>query len=409
MTNIPKARRLRSSSCSTTGLPSGFDVESLTEDSATLHVSLSLPPSLPAGRKRPTNTLPERDWRRRASLYLRHAWHQCNPWSWTSPDEEATAAVAEKAAAQSKGLCLGSVHDDHAPGAENSQPPPQQRKQPSQQGSDGGMGWTTGRGRRRGSCRSSSDLVRFKTLGRVCLAVIVAASTFNLFLACLSTTAGETSLRRGGLLSAVSDLLFSSSRRPTKDPGGIIFPEGFPAPRARIESRSRGTSYTHKESTSYPRRSTLDRVTEGGNALVSDQNGASETHTERVPPSVGEAYGLSQRVDQAPTTAGAQHDDRPDSKAAVAAADQFVVRHEKKSTPEGSIRKANEPQPPLYPDQFDGQRVAVVVPYIGRDLPVWWDAFAEQARLNDGLIDWILFCDEASFNFEPTFAVVVSR
>lgn len=55
------------------------------------------------------------------------------------------------------------------------------------------------------------------------------------------------------------------------------------------------------------------------------------------------------------------------------------------------------PPPPPRPDPYGGQRVAVVVPYVGRDLPAWWDVFAEQARLNDGLVDWIIFCDKASF------------
>lgn len=51
---------------------------------------------------------------------------------------------------------------------------------------------------------------------------------------------------------------------------------------------------------------------------------------------------------------------------------------------------------PLGQDPYDGQRVAVVVPYVGRDLPVWWDVFAEQARLNHGLIDWLIFCDQVT-------------
>lgn len=46
------------------------------------------------------------------------------------------------------------------------------------------------------------------------------------------------------------------------------------------------------------------------------------------------------------------------------------------------------------PDPYDGQRVAVVVPYVGTELPVWWEAFADQARFNDGLVDWIIFCDK---------------
>lgn len=53
---------------------------------------------------------------------------------------------------------------------------------------------------------------------------------------------------------------------------------------------------------------------------------------------------------------------------------------------------------PLRRDPYNGQRVAVVVPYVGRDLPVWWDVFAEQAKLNVGLIDWIIFCDQVIYS-----------
>lgn len=52
---------------------------------------------------------------------------------------------------------------------------------------------------------------------------------------------------------------------------------------------------------------------------------------------------------------------------------------------------------PLRQDPYKGQKVAVLVPYVGRDLPVWWDVFAEQAKLNIGLIDWILFCDQVTY------------
>lgn len=55
---------------------------------------------------------------------------------------------------------------------------------------------------------------------------------------------------------------------------------------------------------------------------------------------------------------------------------------------------AHVPRPPPIPDPYGGQRVAVVVPYVGSDLPVWWDAFTEQAKHNEGLVDWIIFCDQ---------------
>lgn len=68
---------------------------------------------------------------------------------------------------------------------------------------------------------------------------------------------------------------------------------------------------------------------------------------------------------------------------------------------------AHVPRPAPRADPYGGQRVAVVVPYVGRDLPVWWDAFAEQARVNDGLMDWIIFCDEVMFGAVPSGTVHV--
>lgn len=56
------------------------------------------------------------------------------------------------------------------------------------------------------------------------------------------------------------------------------------------------------------------------------------------------------------------------------------------------------PRVPLELNAYDGQRVAVVVPYIGDDLPVWWDVFADHARRNHGLVDWVIFCDKVSTN-----------
>lgn len=58
-------------------------------------------------------------------------------------------------------------------------------------------------------------------------------------------------------------------------------------------------------------------------------------------------------------------------------------------------RSLPQPRPgQARPDPYDGQRVAVVVPYVGTELPVWWEAFAEQAKFNEGLVDWIIFCDK---------------
>lgn len=54
---------------------------------------------------------------------------------------------------------------------------------------------------------------------------------------------------------------------------------------------------------------------------------------------------------------------------------------------------------------FNGQRVAVLVPYIGNELPAWWDIFARHASYNEGLIDWIVFCDEVGSSVDSRFGL----
>lgn len=43
---------------------------------------------------------------------------------------------------------------------------------------------------------------------------------------------------------------------------------------------------------------------------------------------------------------------------------------------------------------YGDMRVAVLVPYSGPGLPLWFDAFTDLAAANKDLVDWIIFCDE---------------
>ncbi|CAM9650271.1 unnamed protein product, partial [Scytosiphon promiscuus] len=79
----------------------------------------------------------------------------------------------------------------------------------------------------------------------------------------------------------------------------------------------------------------------------------------------------------------------------TAAGDAAATRHEHIPIPEMTPQEQHVGRSLTRPDRFDGQRVAVVVPYVGGDLPAWWEVFAEQAKLNVGLVDWIIFCDQA--------------
>lgn len=55
----------------------------------------------------------------------------------------------------------------------------------------------------------------------------------------------------------------------------------------------------------------------------------------------------------------------------------------------------DEPGRPLGEDEGYGEmRVAVLIPYSGPGLPIWFDAFTDLAAANKDLIDWIIFCAE---------------
>lgn len=43
---------------------------------------------------------------------------------------------------------------------------------------------------------------------------------------------------------------------------------------------------------------------------------------------------------------------------------------------------------------YGEMRVAVLIPYSGPGLPIWFDAFTDLAAANKDLVDWIIFCAE---------------
>lgn len=43
---------------------------------------------------------------------------------------------------------------------------------------------------------------------------------------------------------------------------------------------------------------------------------------------------------------------------------------------------------------YGDMRVAVLVPYSGKGLPLWFDAFTDLASASGDLVDWIIFCEE---------------
>lgn len=57
--------------------------------------------------------------------------------------------------------------------------------------------------------------------------------------------------------------------------------------------------------------------------------------------------------------------------------------------------EAVEPHASDYTDEgYGDMRVAVLVPYSGPGLPLWFDAFTELAAASRDAVDWIIFCEE---------------
>lgn len=192
------------------------------------------------------------------------------------------------------------------------------------------------------------------------------ALIIDLYLAFLGSRSEEVPATRRESFLASSSAVPSSDQR-SKDKSGIL---QFPSRTANLED----------ENMDNRRRSIPDLVAANGNAPYFDEDGVPETGTERALPSAG----IKQQTGQETVKVGGKHD--------VELLDKRTSAITASIDPWG----AQAPSQPTRPDQFNGQKVAVVVPYVGKDLPVWWDAFAEQARLNDGLVDWIIFCDQAS-------------
>lgn len=373
--NMSLSRRQKNATTSsTTGEPPvGFDVESSTRGLSGLNISPTPPPPfLPTHRSPPPE--PEQRGRRLAS-YLWHAWKQYQSHASASLDEETTASAVAATAARLPSPNSGHSHNRHAPASadgvyalEDSQ---QQRRRRRPRAQKKLSRCDNGSGRRK------SHWVRLKNHWfRISLVCVVGALAFDLYLVRLESRAGEQSARKGRLFSAA----FSPSpRRTNEDARDAPFPGSSAQHSARFDDGK-------------TRRSVLDRGTVTGTTPSRTAKNSPQTGVELKSPRITDDERIKPNDGQGATAADE----------AVAAAAAVGVRLGGLIPGESPSSGAKvQPQPlqhdPLQDDPFYGQRVAVVVPYVGRDLPVWWDAFAEQARLNDGLIDWVIFCDQASY------------
>lgn len=353
MVAMPSSNRDYVPGSSAGGLPLCFDVESPANDIAARDVSSvsPSPPLLSNSRLRPLPMKvqpPGKGRRRSPSSYLKCAWQQVASRAWASPNKELTAA-ATAAAASPFG---DSARDDHAPASAegiyefaNGRQQPQQHHQQQQPRRH----WSgSGRGRR--------SWVRLKVIGcKLSLVFVAGALTFDLYLANLGSHANEDS---------GDDILFAS----------------FPTENNLLGQKPSSLDARHSQ-----RRG---RDTGNGNVALF------EGDTWASPSYFGHGVGIKYQVGQASVKARRHHSIQVDSKTGVAL-DDAISERTALSKPGGN-QGGHGSQQLLRLDPFDGQRVAVVVPYVGRDLPAWWDAFAVQAGHNDGLIDWIIFCDQAS-------------
>lgn len=389
MKNMSVSRRQRSVTTSSIAgdPPSIFDVESSTRDLSCLNISPAPPPPFMSTPRTPP---PERRGRGPVS-YLWHAWKHSKSQASALLDEEKEAAGEAATACPT----LGHSHNRLAPASadgvytlEDSQRRRrwrrlQPQKKPSRCDSDSR--------RRRGlwGARLRSNWCR------VSLVFIVGALAFDLYLACLESRAGTPWARKGRLFSFIPSSFWANPLTfwTKQDSRDALFPD-FPSNNDQLGSRSPHGVHIDDEHKGYTRRPTWDRGAKKGNGPPLTAIGSLQTDAEGESRPIGNDIEIKPHERQGATAAGA---------AGVAAAD-VGTRVDEMVTAQKFWEAPTKPQPPQH-DPFHGQRVAVVVPYVGRDLPVWWDAFAEQARLNDGLIDWIIFCDQVSY---PCCAIVDS-
>lgn len=367
--------------------PFALDVESSTGDLSCLNISpVPPPPFLPTPRNLPPK--PEQRGRGPAS-YLWHAWKQYRSQTLGSLGEETAAGAALTTAAGAPCPLFGHTHNRLAPASaegvyalEDSQQQQQRqrrwrrrrRSQTHKKLNRCGSGASTGRDP--WACLKSNWC-------RIFLVFVVGALGFDLYLAGVKSRAGELSAKKGGLLSATTAALLHASRRASQDSRDALFPD-LPSNDDQFLSRSHHGARVDDERTGYARRSRQRH----GSPLSGNLSPQIDAQPEFLPS--GNYVGTKPHEGQGATAAGA----------ALAAAADVGVRVDG-MIPEEIPWEAQIRSQPLQHDRFYGQRVAVVVPYVGRDLPVWWDAFAEQARLNEGLIDWIIFCDQVSFACVP--------
>lgn len=386
--NMSLSRRQKNESSPTTGEPSfNFDVESPTRDLSCLNISpMPPPPFRPSFRT--LQPKPEQRERRPAS-YLWHMWEQYRSQGSESLGGDTALAAASATAEATQCANLGHSHNRHAPssadGVHTLQDRQQQqrrrrRRRPQAHKKLSPYSGDSGRGR--------GHWVRLKNIGcRISLVFVVGALAFDLYFACGGRREGESSARKGGLFSATTAAFFTSSHRANEDSRDGLFPD-FPDPPSssdRAVPRSQKAEHVDDGHTGYSRRPTWDHGAKTGNGPLLNGNGSPQTGLKRASPLIGSGVVIKPRVGQEALAEG---------EFVAAAATDVGVRLDEPVPGEAAWGSQKAPQS-LQHDPFDGQRVAVVVPYIGRELPVWWDAFAEQARLNDGLIDWIIFCDQA--------------
>ncbi|CAB1119182.1 unnamed protein product [Ectocarpus sp. CCAP 1310/34] len=287
----------------------------------------------------------------------------------SSPDGETGLAEAGSAPSPFAGT---DRHEEHAPASADGIFAVREKKQENQRQHQK-LVQPQHPGRRPSASESNGNGRRYRRRFKVIGCMVGGALIIDLYLAFLGSRSEESLL--------VSSSAVSSSDQHSKDESRIL---QLPSRTAALDDENMGIR----------RRSIPDLVAVNENMPYFDENGVPQTGTERALPSAS----IKQQTGQATVKVAVNHDVEllENRTSAVADPTEYWI------TGKDPWRGQAPPQP-TQPDQFNGQKVAVVIPYVGKDLPVWWDAFAEQARLNDGLVDWIIFCDQAKL--APTVAL----
>lgn len=112
----------------------------------------------------------------------------------------------------------------------------------------------------------------------------------------------------------------------------------------------------------------------------------------------GAVAGTESPVQQAPTAAAQATPKTEDNSAAFTLPSRPVSGGGEEPSGDSSESTGSSEEEE---DGYGDMRIAVLVPYSGPGLPLWFDAFTDLAAANKDLVDWIIFCAEVRTTHSP--------